>query len=36
MREALGELAEARSAEDATAPTLRLVTASGRKSTKST
>ena len=36
MREALGKLAEARSAEDAAAPTLRLVTSSGRPSTKST
>ena len=36
MREALGELAEARSAEDTAAPTLRLVTTSGRPSAKST
>ena len=36
MREALGDLAEARSAEDAATPPLRLVTASGRPSTKST
>src|SRR2546427_12995973 len=36
MRDALGKVAEARSAEDAAAPTLRLVTSSGRPSTKST
>jgi AcrR family transcriptional regulator len=36
MREALGELAEARSAEDTAAPPLRLITASGRPSAKST
>jgi hypothetical protein len=35
MREALGELAEARSADTAV-PTLRVVSASGRSSTKST
>src|SRR5262245_37618884 len=36
MREALGELAEARSAEPATASALKLVTTSGRPSTKPT
>ena len=35
MREALGELAQARTAGHAAVPTLRLVTASGRPSTKS-
>jgi AcrR family transcriptional regulator len=36
MREALGELAEARSAEPSTTPTLHLVTAPGRASAKPT
>src|SRR5262245_7045681 len=36
MREALGELAEARSADDAAAPALRLVTTSSRSPAKST
>ena len=36
MREALGELVEIRSAKDASAPTLQLVSTSGHPSTKST
>src|SRR5215475_6817428 len=36
MREALGELAEARSAEPVAAPSLHLVTASGRPSKEAT
>src|SRR5262245_11236430 len=36
MREALGELAEARSADDAAAPALRLATTAGHPSVKST